>query len=268
MKYAVIGDPIEHSLSPLMHNANFESLNLSDTYEALHIPIQDFHLIREIINEKELAGFNVTIPHKESIIPYLDKIDDHAKTIGAVNTVKVIDNQWVGYNTDGIGYVKGLNLVYPDLKNAYVLILGAGGASKGIATELANICTPKLTIANRTMNRFDSWNLDVNKISLEEAETHLGEFDIIINTTPMGMNTNKEAVIKLTHLSDSTLVSDIVYVPFKTTILKEAENRGNPIYNGLDMFILQGAESFKIWTGKEPDINIMKETVLKKLKGE
>ena len=136
MKFAVIGDPISHSLSPLMHNKNFESLDLKFTYEAVNVPIENFKHIREIIEEKHLDGFNITIPHKERIIPYLDEIDAQSSSVGAVNTVLIRDGKWIGYNTDGIGYVTGLKQVYNDLENAYILILGAGGASKGIANEL------------------------------------------------------------------------------------------------------------------------------------
>ncbi|MEB7461326.1 shikimate dehydrogenase [Staphylococcus succinus] len=265
MKYAVIGNPIDHSLSPVMHNANFEAINDNSTYEAINISEKQFHLIKEIINEKSLSGFNVTIPHKERIIPYLDDIDDQAKTVGAVNTVKIENGKWIGYNTDGIGYVTGLKQVYPDLKSAHILIIGAGGASKGIASELAKYVQPTLTVANRSLDRFEHWNLEVNKISLKEAEAALSEFDIVINTTPAGMKDNKDVVISLDQLSAHTLVSDIVYIPFKTPILEVAEAKGNPVHNGLDMFVYQGAESFKIWTGKTPQIQVMKDAVLKRL---
>ena len=265
MKYAVIGNPIDHSLSPVMHNANFETLNDDSTYEAINIPEAHFHLIKEIIEDKALSGFNVTIPHKERILPYLDEIDDQSKTVGAVNTVKIEGGKWIGYNTDGIGYVTGLKQAYPDLQNAYILILGAGGASKGIVNELNKHVLPKLTVANRTMSRFDNWDLDINKISLSDAEKSLAEFDIIINTTPAGMNQNKDVAIILDQLASHTLVSDIVYIPFKTPILEIAEEKGNPIHNGLDMFVYQGAESFEIWTEQTPDIQVMKEAVLKHL---
>ncbi|PTF03005.1 shikimate dehydrogenase [Staphylococcus devriesei] len=268
MKYAVIGDPISHSLSPIMHNANFEALGMEASYEALHVSINDFHRIREIIEEKQLDGFNITIPHKERIIPYLDEVDEQSRAVGAVNTVKIVNNRWIGYNTDGLGYLTGLKQIYPDVANAYILILGAGGASKGIANELSNYVQPKLTVANRTMNRFESWNLDINAISLKEAENYLDEFDIIINTTSAGLNDNTESVISLENLSPNSLVSDIVYIPYKTPFLEIAESKGNHIHNGLDMFVYQGAESFKIWTGKQPNIQEMKYAVLKKLQGE
>lgn len=127
MKFAVIGHPIDHSLSPLMHHANFKSLNLDYDYEALNIPPTHFEHIRDIISEKELDGFNVTIPHKERIINYLDGMSDEARAIGAVNTVKVENGKWMGYNTDGTGFVKGLQVKYGDLTGAHILILGAKG---------------------------------------------------------------------------------------------------------------------------------------------
>ncbi len=118
------------------------------------------------------------------------------------------------------------------------------------------------------MSRFNNWSLNINKINLSHAERHLDEFDIIINTTPAGMYGNKDSVISLNRLASHTLVSDIVYNPYKTPILLEAEQRGNPIYNGLDMFVHQGAESFKIWTNLEPDIEAMKNVVIHEMKGE
>ncbi|WP_114603235.1 shikimate dehydrogenase [Staphylococcus sp. EZ-P03] len=266
MKFAVIGHPIDHSLSPIMHNANFKALGRDDTYEALNIPPKHFHLIKEIISEKQLDGFNITIPHKESIIPYLDEIDTHASKIGAINTVKIQDGKWTGYNTDGIGYVKGLKRVYPDLEHAKILLLGAGGASKGLAAALSEIANKPLTVANRTMKRFDTWDLEVEQYTLKEAEANLEQFDIVINTTPAGMNHNQDVVISLDQLAPDTLVSDIVYIPEKTPILALAEAKGNSIYNGLDMFVNQGAESFKIWSGAEADIEVMKSTVIEQLK--
>ena len=118
------------------------------------------------------------------------------------------------------------------------------------------------------MSRFDNWKLDINAITLQQAEQYLDEFDIIINTTSAGLDNNKESVIRLDPLSPNTLVSDIIYIPYKTSFLQQAEEKGNPIYNGLDMFVYQGAESFKIWTGKDAEIKEMKLAVLNQLKGE
>lgn len=262
MKFAVIGHPIQHSLSPLMHNANFKALQIDASYEALNIPEKHFALIKEIIAEKGLNGFNVTIPHKMNIIPYLDGMDDNAKAIGAVNTVHIVDGKWYGYNTDGVGYVKGLLDTYPQVKDARILILGAGGASKGIAYALSQVVTKKVTVANRTMSRFEHWHIDVETVSLAYAESHLAQFDVIINTTPLGMNGNQDVAIDLVHLKPSAIVSDIVYNPAMTPILEQAKQKGNDVYNGLDMFVYQGAESFKIWTQRHAAIDVMRTAVL------
>lgn len=265
MKFAVIGHPIDHSLSPVMHHANFKSLKLDAEYEALNIPPAHFEHIRDIITEKGLDGFNVTIPHKERIIPYLDEISDEAQAIGAVNTVKINNGKWIGYNTDGTGFVKGLQAKYGDLHEARILILGAGGASKGISFALNQVTKHPIAVANRSMSRFDDWKLPIQPYHLETVPTIAHEFDIIINTTPVGMNQSQESIITFEQLKTDVLVCDIVYIPLETTFLKEAAQKQCHTYNGLDMFVYQGAESFKIWTGLNSDITKMRETVLKKL---
>ena len=225
MKYAVIGDPVSHSLSPVMHQVNFKSLNMEDTYKRCIFPHKISMILDTLLKITILTDSMLRFRIRKRIIPYLDEINDQAKAVGAVNTVKIINNKWIGYNTDGIGYVMGLKQVYPDLENAYVLILGAGGASKGIANELSKIVQPKLTIANRTMSRFETWDMDINAISLEQSEQYLDEFDIIINTTSAGLNNNDDIVISLDNLSSSTLVSDIIYIPYKTKFLKKQNSK-------------------------------------------
>ncbi|NHM75819.1 shikimate dehydrogenase [Staphylococcus sp. 11007852] len=265
MKFAVIGHPIQHSLSPLMQHANFQSLNMDAEYEALNIPVEHFHHIKDIINSRQLNGFNVTIPHKERIIPYLDVLSDEAKEMGAVNTVVVKDDKWIGYNTDGIGFVKGLESYYGELKKAKILILGAGGASKGIAYQLKQRTSYPIYVANRTMARFDSWSFEINAIPLEDVNTIASQFDIIINTTPLGMGQSHESIMTLKNLKPNALVADIIYTPLITPFLATARQNGYDIYNGLDMFVYQGAESFNIWTQRKADIEAMKTAVLTKL---
>lgn len=265
MKFAVIGHPIKHSLSPVMHNANFKSLQLDYNYEALDINPKHFHHIKDIISERNLNGFNITIPHKEHIIPYLDEISLEAKAIGAVNTVKIMNNRWFGYNTDGSGFVKGLKNKYPQLEKAHILILGAGGASKGIAYALKLINQNPITVANRTLSRFNNWDFDVKTMSLDDVPHYINTYDIIINTTPLGMHQSNNTILNLVGIRPEILVCDIIYTPFETEFLKQAHQNGNEIYNGLDMFIYQGAESFKIWTNQQANIDVMKNTVLKYL---
>ncbi|MGV3041421.1 shikimate dehydrogenase [Staphylococcus rostri] len=265
MKFAVIGHPIEHSLSPIMHHANFEALQLNHEYQALNIPPAHFHHIRDIAAEYALDGFNVTIPHKERIIPYLDDMTDEAKAIGAVNTVLIKNGRWIGHNTDGIGFVKGLNDYYGDLSNAKILIIGAGGASKGIAYSLSQKTSHQIAVANRTMARFDDWQFDIEAHALSEVDTIAHQYDIIINTTPVGMHTSTDQVVSLQQLKQDALVCDIIYIPAETAFLKAAKAQGYDTYNGLDMFVYQGAESFNFWTGQQADIDAMRQRVTKRL---
>lgn len=267
MKFGVIGHPISHSLSPIMHAANFEALGREDEYEALDISPQQFKHIKDIINEKSLDGFNITIPHKESILPYLDEISSNAKQTGAVNTVLIRDNKWIGYNTDGIGFVKGLMEHYGSIQNRKILVLGAGGASKGIVSEMMKFTDQKITVANRTLSRFDNWQIDIDKKSLEEVQSSVHTFDIIINTTPVGMNVQQsEYIIPIEKICKNSLVCDIIYIPNKTPLLQACEQAGIAIYNGMDMFVYQGAESFKIWTGQDAQIESMRNKVKEELK--
>lgn len=265
MKFAVIGHPIDHSLSPLMHHANFNALQLDYEYEALNISESHFDHIRDIITDRHLNGFNVTIPHKERIIPYLDDISNEAREMGAVNTVKVINGKWTGYNTDGIGFVTGLKSFYGSLSNAKILVLGAGGASKGIAYHLKQQTKYPVFVANRTMSRFDSWSFDIERMPLSLVPGKAQQFDIIINTTPIGMHHSKDTLLSLNHIKDNALICDIIYTPLETPFLASARLSGHNTYNGLDMFVYQGAESFKIWTGLDADIESMKIAVLNKL---
>ncbi|MBI5975774.1 shikimate dehydrogenase [Staphylococcus canis] len=266
MKFAVIGHPIQHSLSPMMHHANFKSLDEAHEYEALNIDPKHFHHIKSIISERNLDGFNVTIPHKERIIPYLDALSPAAETIGAVNTVKIKEGKWIGYNTDGSGFVEGLKHRYPHLQDARILIIGAGGASKGIAYALKTISKHPITVANRTLERLNKWTFDVYPLDLKEVISNIGQFDIVINTTPLGMDQSTESILNLTGIPQHILVCDIIYTPFETPFLKQARLNGNETYNGLDMFIYQGAESYEIWTNQQANIEAMKERVLEHLK--
>ena len=267
MKFAVIGHPIGHSLSPIMHLNNFEALERDDEYIALDIDPKHMQHIRDIIKEKELDGFNITIPHKETIIPYLDEISTNAEHIGAVNTVNIDGDKWTGYNTDGIGFVKGLLDNYGSIAGKNILVLGAGGASKGIVAEMMKYTERKISVANRSLERFENWNLDINQYQLDKIKPILNEFDIIINTTPVGMNeSSDELIIPIEEIHANALVCDIIYIPDKTPLLRACESRGLTIYNGLDMFIYQGAESFKIWTGETADIKAMKNKVIEELK--
>lgn len=263
MKFAVIGYPIGHSLSPVMHHANFKALGRNDEYSALSIDPRHFYHIKDIITDKELDGFNVTIPFKVDIMDYCDEIDLSAQMIGAVNTIHIKDGKWIGYNTDGIGYLLSIETLIENHMN--ILILGAGGASRAISYVLKD--KHHVSIASRTADKVKDWPFDIDCTTYDELY-NLSQFDMVINTTPVGMTGfDAQSVIDTKELKKTCIVSDIIYTPEKTAFLLEAEQNGLQIINGLGMFVMQGAKSFEIWTGMQANTQAMTTAVQTALKG-
>jgi len=257
MNFAVIGHPISHSLSPVMHHANFKSLGLDYSYIALDIHPNHFHHVRDIIADREIDGFNVTIPFKTAIIDYLDEVDNHALKMGAVNTVKIVDGKWTGYNTDATGFIESL----PPRSYNNVLLIGAGGASRAIAQGFG-AKGADVTVANRSPERLTDWPFEVHKITLEDIEHFADRADLLINTTPVGMTGfEDEALYDFKVFHPDAVVADIIYTPSMTHFLKLADSLGLTTVNGLGMFINQGAQSFEIWTGIKADRTAMAECV-------
>lgn len=253
--YAVIGDPIAHSLSPIFQNYLLELKNINAIYIPLKVTADTLGDSLKLLRNN-FEGFNVTIPHKQNIMQYLDEIDPSAIEYGAVNTVKVIDNKLIGYNTDGIGFIKSIENVNVNLKGKKVLLLGAGGAAKVIASEIIKL-GGNLTIANRNIergmqlkNRLEkSYSTPVITVTPKESDT---PFDIIINSTSVGMYPNvDESPINQDVLRGAELVYDIIYNPPETKLLKLGSKFGAKTINGLSMLIYQGLKSFEIWTEEQ-----------------
>jgi shikimate dehydrogenase len=272
--YAVIGEPIAHSMSPLMHNDLFQHYNLDAHYQPLFVKKEN--LREAIVGLKAIgvSGFNVTIPHKTEIIPFLDEIEPLAEQIGAVNTVVNQNGKFVGYNTDGLGFIAGLSSLVAEIQNQNVLLVGAGGAARAIFYTLAKIGTKRLDICNRTVQKATELILDCpykpnsNSLSIKEAENQLQHYDIIIQTTNIGMSPFLEQIpISLVRLKPGSIVSDIIYNPLETQLLKVAREKEAVIQNGIDMFVNQGAIAFQYWTGILPDVKRMKQNVLEQLGG-
>ena len=273
--FGVIGYPIAHSMSPDMHNDSFKHLGIQATYLPFAVRSEDLQDAVKGMKAIGIQGFNVTIPHKTDIMPFLDKIDSLAAEIGAVNTVKLEDGEYVGYNTDGLGFVKGIKeRLHSSLADQKILIIGAGGAARGIYYSLLQEGAKHVDVANRTISKGE--DLIAGKpdetesvvLSIAEAESSLSEYTLIINTTSIGMHPNiNEAPLSLENIRPQALVSDIIYNPLQTKLLKEAEKRGALTQNGIPMFIHQGALAFQLWTGKHPDIERMRKIVLTKLGG-
>lgn len=273
----VIGDPIEHSLSPLMHNAALESLGLNYIYLPFHVKPEFLKGAVKSLKALEIRGINVTIPHKVAIMEYLDEIDEAALDIGAVNTVVNDNGKLKGYNTDGAGYLKSLTSETGfDAKGKNILVLGAGGASLAVITALLSEHPKSLHIVNRTFKKAKTLvnkfiikypDIDILAISLEEwiREGLSMSYDLAVNTTSIGMKGEIPKMVlpfKVDQLPSHAIVSDIVYTPFETPMLKEANDIGLKTHYGLGMLLHQGAISFKLFTGATPPIEIMKDALL------
>ncbi|WP_026693925.1 shikimate dehydrogenase [Peribacillus kribbensis] len=274
-KYGVMGDPIKHSMSPLMHNDAFRRNRIEADYQLIHVKPEDLGEAVNALKAEGAGGFNVTVPHKTAIIPFLDEMDDLARTIGAVNTVVNEGGRLKGYNTDGPGFVQGIKEKLADLASKKALIIGAGGAARGIYFALVREGILQADICNRTVAKAEGliedcpYDCSSRAISLEEAEENLAQYDLIVQTTSAGMSPHiTESPIRiLTELKPSALVSDIIYNPLQTEFLKQAEAKGASTQNGIDMFVYQGALAFKLWTGIYPDTDYMREIVLQQLGG-
>ena len=267
----LIGHPVEHSFSPPMHNAAFAELEMDYAYVAFDVDPADLKSAVEGARSLGIKGLNVTIPHKIEVMGHLDEIDEVAGLIGAVNTIDFKDMK--GYNTDGIGAVRAIEEVTP-IKNRNVVVAGAGGASRAISFYIAKYGADKLTILNRNVERAgaladdvsDSGLIDeVRAGSISEISTCLEDADILIDTTPLGMHPHidDEPVALASDMHEDLVVFDAVYNPNETVLIKEALKAGaKPVY-GIKMLLYQGAESFRIWTGKEAPVDVM-EAALKK----
>jgi len=272
--YAVIGDPIGHSMSPAMHNDLFQHYHLDAHYHALQVKSEQLEDAVKGLKAIGVSGFNVTIPHKVNIMPLLDRIDSLALSIGAVNTVVNEDGQLVGYNTDGSGYLTGIKDEISSLEDKKVLIIGAGGAARAIYFSMADAGIKQIDLTNRTVNRALSlihdcpYAVQSEALELNEAEKQLLKYDIVIQTTSIGMSPERDYIpLSLHNLKTNTFVSDIIYNPLETLFLQNAKEKGAFIQNGISMFVHQGALAFQKWTGILPDVDRMKNIVLKQLGG-
>jgi shikimate dehydrogenase len=273
--YGVIGDPIRHSKSPVMMNRAFRETGVDGIYAAFHITPDRLAAFVEGVRAMGIRGVNVTIPHKIAIMPYLDAIDPSAEAVGAVNTVVNDNGRLTGYNTDGLGYVRSLREeAEADLGGKRIVLIGAGGAARGILHALAAEKPASIIIANRTLERAEALAEDAVGASTISAVSAVGmdglrgacqEADIVINTTSVGMSPHPDELpmdIQASWLRPGAVASDIVYNPMKTRFLHEAEAAGCRIHGGLGMFIYQGAYAFEYWTSRPAPAAAMREAVL------
>ncbi|GAB3050626.1 shikimate dehydrogenase [Virgibacillus ainsalahensis] len=277
-RFALIGYPIQHSLSPWIHEKFIKQANLSGEYKLNEIKPEDSFTEKvEQLKREGVDGFNVTVPYKEKIIPLLDEIDEGASKIGAVNTVVNNHGKWVGYNTDGIGYLRSLDSKFPDFftdKTKHILLIGSGGATRGIYYALSEAGFLNIDISNRTPEKAEGLvnlkkeNTKTTVYSLEEVQKQIINYDVIIQTTSVGMKPAYEKIIfPISELKTSSIVSDIIYQPIDTTFLKQAKAAGAQVHFGHTMLLYQAQYAFEIWTGKRVPIGNMDEQLQLILEG-
>ena len=266
--FAVIGDPIDHSLSPNIHSAAFRELNLENSYIAYRIPKGELSEGIESLKKIKIDGFNVTIPHKVEMMKYLDKMDESCSIIGAVNTVTNTEGILKGYNTDMDGFLDPFKKKEIKIQDTKILLLGAGGAARAIVAGVAKEKAKHITIANRTLEKANNLaqfankiGLDANAITIENIENDLKGYDIIVNATSIGLK-NEPSPISLESIKPETVVYDIVYMPMNTDFLKKAKERGAKIIYGYEMLLGQAVRAFEIWHGIEAPYNAMKKALL------
>jgi len=274
-RLGVVGHPISHSLSPVMHNAALRELGLDYEYESFDV---EKDALKSFIQgcRKDFLGLNVTIPHKVGVISCLDELSEGAQLIGAVNTVKFGPGKAVGYNTDGTGCVKSLEEEGVAVKGSRILVLGSGGAARAVAFQCA-VEGVQVSLSSRTLRHAQDLSADLHvKLGTDapvidydqkDISSALKETDILINTTPVGMFPHSgDSPIPASIIPKGVVVLDIIYNPLETKLLSGAKARGCKTINGVGMLAAQGAESLKIWLGVAPPVNTMKEALVNELK--
>jgi shikimate dehydrogenase len=268
--YCIIGDPIHHSLSPGMQNAAFAALGLNCTYIAFRVPPSELKESVESLRSINIAGFNVTVPHKVQVMKHLDELDVTAKKAAAVNTVNNIEGIFRGYNTDIHGFIEPLRRRMIDFRSMNVLVLGAGGAARAVVAGLAeeSRSISKVVIANRDVERAkelakigSGLGLKCETISLDKAQSVSPDSDLVVNATTLGIN-NEPSVIDYDHIKKGSIVYEIVYRPVTTSLIENAKYAEANVVYGYEMLVEQGAKAFEIWTGIQAPRDVMKKNLL------
>ena len=253
-KYLVIGNPIEHSLSPKLHNYWLKQNNINAAYEKMKLNFDDLKEIIQKVKKKEIDGINVTVPFKKKIIQYLDELTKEAMSTQSVNTIYTNNGKIIGHNTDIDGFENSIKKIGLDLKNKKVLILGAGGVVPSIIFALNKLQVSTIIVSNRTKEKAQELNkFFKNLIVIDWGE--LLDFDVIINATSIGLIENDELNLDFSKIGSGKLFYDVIYNPSETKFLKIGKKLGNNTINGKMMFIYQASSAFQVWHGIYPKIN-------------
>lgn len=278
-KLGVLGYPLGHSLSPVMHNAALRAMG-RDEIEYIKVE-RDYHELQAAIEEikRDFLGINVTIPYKEKIMPWVQEVTYEARIAGAINTIMIKDDRMIGTNTDGLGFLRSLSENGVQVDGQEILIIGAGGAARGVATALLGAGAIRIDICNRKKNRGNSL-MDI-LLTIGKAKTSwidykalmradISRYHLIINTTPVGMHPGGAEKLPFPYekLEKHQVLTDLIYRPRLTGFLQEGKDRGLKVVDGLDMLLYQGAGSLAFWLGCEPPIDVMRESLLEALRGE
>ena len=269
-RLGIIGHPIGHSISPLFQQAALDAIGFDGAYEAWDVAPDGVGEFVAGLRAPGTLGINVTVPHKEAVIPFLDEVDDWASTAGAVNTIVNREGRLTGHNTDGIGFLRALREGAGfEPRGRDVLVLGAGGSARGVVYALARAGIAQLFIANRTLERaerlatiaIDS-GVASQALALSDAPGATGEVALIVNCTSMGMVHGPDEIgspLSAADIPSTVLVNDLVYNPLETPLLREAARAGAATLGGIQMLVYQGAASFEMWTGHDAPVAVMLE---------
>ena len=253
-KFLVIGNPIDHSLSPKLHNYWINQNNIKATYEKLKLDESDLNNLILKVREKKINGVNVTVPFKKKVIPFLDQLTNEADKTQSVNTIYLNDNKLIGHNTDIIGFEKSIKNSKYNFDNKEVFILGAGGVVPSIIFALNKLKVSKIILSNRTKEKADNLkNLFKNVEIIEWGK--IPKFDIVINATSVGLKKEDEINLNFSLVGKNKFFYDVIYNPKETNFLKTGKSLGGTTLNGKLMFIYQALSLFNIWHGIEPSVN-------------
>ncbi|MBI5675846.1 MAG: shikimate dehydrogenase [Nitrospirae bacterium] len=263
----LFGYPVEHTLSPAMHNAAFKSLGLDICYVPFNVSPEELPNAVRAVRALNLIGVNITIPHKEKVIPLLDRVSEEASFIGAVNTVVNNEGTLTGHNTDGRGFISSLTEKGVLLDNKEILVIGAGGASRAISYYLSEKAS-KLFLYDVDKPKAERLISDLKKIRnnvfrLDDTKD-IGTPNIIINATPLGLKQEDPLPLNPDFITPDTVVCDLIYK--KTKLLQEADNRGAVTLDGLGMLLWQGVLAFELWTGFKPPVDLMRKALLSNIR--
>jgi shikimate dehydrogenase len=269
--YCIIGDPVDHSLSPAIHNAAFSSLGLNCSYISFRVQEGQLKNSLDSLRAINIGGFNVTMPHKVRVLEYVDQYDKTVELVGAANTVKNEDGKFCAYNTDVLGFIKPLRQRGIDFSGFEVTILGAGGAARAIAVALAgergianiNIVNRNTDRSKELANLLKKLGLKASIVSSDNIQNIASKSNLIINTTPLGME-DEQSLIKSSSIRKDAIVYDIVYKPINTNLLESARTAGAKVVYGYEMLLEQAIASFKIWFQRDPPIEPMKKVLFGK----